>query len=240
MKIDVHQLAVGERPHLRVLLQNVQLNCPPGLVTTLMGPSGCGKSSLLAAIAGLPLAGLACDVAVELGGANLSALPTSQRRIGLLFQDDLLFAHMSVLENLLFACPPGPASQRLAQARQALAELGFEAMAQLSPLALSGGQRARVSLMRTLLAEPRALLLDEPFSKLDAALRQQFREFVFSHVQRLKLPTLLVTHDAADIADSNAVIDFAQLQSKLAGHVPTLSPMEREMPGSLSLGERVG
>ena len=88
--------------------------------------------------------------------------------------------------------------------------MGFQSMADRSPLTLSGGQRARVSLMRTLLAKPQALLLDEPFSKLDVALREQFRQFVFEHVRRLQLPTLLVTHDAADIADRDAVIDFAR------------------------------
>ena len=175
-----------------------------------MGPSGCGKSSLLAAIAGLPLSGLHANIEVSLQGQRVDQLPTSQRHIGLLFQDDLLFAHMSVRQNLLFAVPPGTAAEREAQADAALKEMGFQSMADRSPLTLSGGQRARVSLMRTLLAKPQALLLDEPFSKLDVALREQFRQFVFEHVRRLQLPTLLVTHDAADIADRDAVIDFAR------------------------------
>ncbi len=209
MKIDVKQLSVGTGSAQRVLVKGLVLDCPTGSITTLMGPSGCGKSSLLAAIAGLPLPGLQADIHVELAGRRVDQLPTSQRRIGLLFQDDLLFAHMSVRENLLFAAPPGTAAKRAMQADAALAEIGFEAMAERDPLTLSGGQRARVSLMRTLLSEPQALLLDEPFSKLDVALREQFRQFVFSHVRRLQLPTLLVTHDAADIADASAVIDFA-------------------------------
>ncbi|HMS27288.1 MAG TPA: ATP-binding cassette domain-containing protein [Burkholderiaceae bacterium] len=214
MKIHVHELSVGgagtgEGTGQRVLLRNFSFNCPKGKVMTLMGPSGCGKSSLLAAIAGLRLNGLHANIEVSLQGQNVDQLPTSQRRIGLLFQDDLLFAHMSVRENLLFAVPPGTASERGAQADAALRELGFQDMADRSPLTLSGGQRARVSLMRTLLAQPHALLLDEPFSKLDIALREQFRHFVFDHVRRLQLPTLLVTHDAADIADRDAVINFA-------------------------------
>jgi putative thiamine transport system ATP-binding protein len=211
MKIEVKQLSVGTGSAARVLLQDFALTCPPGSITTLMGPSGCGKSSLLAAIAGLPVAGLQADIRVELAEQRVDQLPTSQRRIGLLFQDDLLFAHMSVRENLLFAVPPGAKADRIAQADAALQELGFAEMADRNPLTLSGGQRARVSLMRTLLAKPQALLLDEPFSKLDVALREQFRDFVFSHVRRLQLPTLLVTHDAADIADEQRVIDFASL-----------------------------
>ena len=211
MKIEVKQLSVGIDSDKRVLLESFALDCPPGSITTLMGPSGCGKSSLLAAIAGLPILGLQASIRVELSGKRVDQIPTSQRHIGLLFQDDLLFAHMSVRENLLFAVPPGPKAERGRQADAALQELGFAEMAERNPLTLSGGQRARVSLMRTLLAQPQALLLDEPFSKLDVALREQFRQFVFAHVQRLHLPTLLVTHDAADIADDQRVIDFQSL-----------------------------
>jgi putative thiamine transport system ATP-binding protein len=213
MKIEIKQLSVGSGPAQRVLVQGLILHCLPGSITTLMGPSGCGKSSLLAAMAGLPLPGLQADICVELAGRRVDQLPTSQRRIGLLFQDDLLFAHMSVRENLLFAVPHGSKTEREQQADAALAELGFESMAERNPLTLSGGQRARISLMRTLLSKPQALLLDEPFSKLDVPLREQFRQFVFAHVRRLQLPTLLVTHDAADIADPMRVIDFASLNA---------------------------
>ncbi|MBS7807449.1 ATP-binding cassette domain-containing protein [Variovorax sp. PCZ-1] len=211
MKIEVKQLSVGTGAAQRTLVRGLALDCPPGSITTLMGPSGCGKSSLLAAIAGLGIPGLEADIRIELAGNRLDQLPTSQRRIGLLFQDDLLFAHMSVRENLLFAVPPGTKAERALAADAALQELGFSDMADRNPLTLSGGQRARVSLMRTLLSEPQALLLDEPFSKLDVALREQFRQFVFAHVRRLQLPTLLVTHDAADIADASRVIDFQTL-----------------------------
>lgn len=213
MKIEVKQLSVGTGSEQRILLRSFDLNCEPGSITTLMGPSGCGKSSLLSAIAGLPVAGLEADIKVALTGQRVDHLATSQRRIGLLFQDDLLFAHMSLRENLLFAVPPGSKAARLQQADAALIELGFHEMAHRNPLTLSGGQRARVSLMRTLLAKPQALLLDEPFSKLDVALREQFRHFVFDHVRRLQLPTLLVTHDAADIADHSRVIDFETLNT---------------------------
>jgi putative thiamine transport system ATP-binding protein len=207
LNVTVQSLHMGSR----CLIRDLHLSCAAGQVVTLMGASGSGKSSLLAAVAGLPYESMHFEGDVQLHGQSILHWPTSQRRIGLLFQDDLLFAHMTVRENLLFATPPGAPAQRAAQATQALEELGFSAMAERSPLTLSGGQRARVSLMRTLLAQPQALLLDEPFSKLDAALRGQFRELVFSHARRLKLPTLLVTHDAADIADPEQVVQLPEL-----------------------------
>ena len=212
IELHVDHLKVGLGASQRTLLRDFSLQCAPGQIITLMGPSGCGKSSLLAAIAGLQIEGVQAPMQLQLAGQRIDHLPTSQRQIGLLFQDDLLFAHMSVRENLLFACPSGTAVERERQADAALTELGFEQYANISPLTLSGGQRARVSLMRTLLAQPKALLLDEPFSKLDAALREQFRQFVFAHVRRLRLPTLLVTHDAADVADGAQVIQWEALQ----------------------------
>jgi putative thiamine transport system ATP-binding protein len=210
LHINIQNLMMSEHR----LISNLQLDCEAGQIVTLMGPSGSGKSSLLSAIAGLPIENLHFEGDVLLHGKSIKNLPTSQRRIGLLFQDDLLFAHMTIRENLLFATPNRNSIKRTALADQALNELGFQAMADRSPLTLSGGQRARVSLMRTLLSEPQALLLDEPFSKLDAQLRGQFREFVFSHARRLGLPTLLVTHDAADIADAQRVVVIQELPIK--------------------------
>jgi putative thiamine transport system ATP-binding protein len=133
-------------------------------------------------------------------------LPTARRGIGLLFQDPLLFAHMTVAENLLFAVPPSPRAQRQEKVQQALQDAELAGYGERDPATLSGGQRARVALMRALLAQPRALLLDEPFSKLDAALRGQFRTFVFDHIRAQNIPAVLVTHDAADIADPALVL----------------------------------
>ena len=104
------------------------------------------------------------------------------------------------------AVPPGPRKQRLQQVEQALADAELSGYGERDPATLSGGQRARVALMRALLARPRALLLDEPFSKLDAALRDQFRAFVFEHIRAQNIPAVLVTHDAADIADEAQVL----------------------------------
>jgi putative thiamine transport system ATP-binding protein len=197
LEVRVDRLAVAGR----VLLQGLQLQVPGGATHTLMGPSGCGKSSLLAAICGTAPEAVACEGSVHLDGQPLDTLPTRHRRIGLLFQDDLLFAHLTVRENLLFAVPAGPRAAREAAVRDALAELELADHAHADPATLSGGQRARVALMRALLAQPRALLLDEPFSRLDAALRQRMRTLVFDTLRARSIPALLVTHDAEDVAD---------------------------------------
>jgi putative thiamine transport system ATP-binding protein len=119
-----------------------------------------------------------------------------------LFQDDLLFPHMTVRENLLFAVPRGAAATREALAAQALRDVEMADYLHADPATLSGGQRARVALARALLAQPLALLLDEPFSRLDTALRQRMRTLVFGMVKARNIPALLVTHDAEDVADT--------------------------------------
>ena len=197
LTIDIEQLALGAR----VLAQDLRIEVPAGAIHTVMGASGSGKSSLLAAVCGTLAPEFSCRGRVQLDGVAIDDLPTHRRRIGLLFQDDLLFAHMTVRENLLFAVPAGPRAQREAAVQQALADLELPGYGDADPATLSGGQRQRVALMRALLAQPRALLLDEPFSRLDAALRQRMREFVFGTLRARGVPALLVTHDEADMAD---------------------------------------
>lgn len=185
------------------LIENLHVTVPGGVVHTLMGGSGSGKSSLLAALCGTLAPGLEFDGSVVLNGQALDALPTQARRMGILFQDDLLFAHITVRENLLFAVAAGPQAAREAQVLQALADVEMQAHLHANPATLSGGQRARISLARALLARPHALLLDEPFSKLDAGLRIRMRSLVFGMVAARGIPALLVTHDTADIADAS-------------------------------------
>ena len=184
-----------------VLLQNLRLRVPGGVIHTVMGTSGSGKSSLLAAICGTLAEGVVFDGHISLSGQRIDTLPTERRQVGILFQEDLLFAHMTVAENLLFALPQGPRAERQGRVMQGLADLEMQSFANADPATLSGGQRARVALMRALLAEPRALLLDEPFSKLDSGLRERLRDFVFGLVKKRNIPVLMVTHDMTDIAD---------------------------------------
>lgn len=178
-----------------------------GEVLTIMGPSGVGKSTLLAFVTGTLAPEFTVSGTIFLDGADITDAPPHRRRVGILFQDDLLFPHMSVGQNLLFGLrEDGNATQRKAMVNDALKEVGLEGYADRDPATLSGGQKARVALMRMLLSEPCALLLDEPFSRLDAALRAQVRDLVFSRAKARALPVLMVTHDAEDASAAGGEI----------------------------------
>ena len=188
-------------------LLSVSTHVAPGDVLSIMGPSGVGKSTLLAFITGTLAPDFTATGAIELDGADITNAPAHQRRVGILFQDDLLFPHMSVGENLAFGLRPGGSKgERQAKIADALTEVGLEGFADRDPATLSGGQKARVALMRMLLSGPCALLLDEPFSRLDAALRAQVRALVFARAKARALPVLMVTHDAEDAAAADGEI----------------------------------
>jgi putative thiamine transport system ATP-binding protein len=204
LELDHVTVAIGGR----TLVDALDLVVPAGGAATVMGPSGCGKSSLLAYLAGTLPPPFRASGVVRVDGTDVVALPPERRRIGILFQDDLLLPHLSVGGNLAFALPPSVAGRaaRRATVERALAEADLAGFAERDPATLSGGQRARVAVMRTLLAAPRALLLDEPFNKLDAQLREDFRRFVFEHARERALPVLLVTHDGADADAAGGVV----------------------------------
>ena len=194
LQLDQVSIRLGSR----VLLE-IDCVIAPGEVLTVTGASGAGKSTLIRAIAGFLPDGFHCEGRILLDGADISGEPAEHRHVGVLFQDPLLFPHFSVAENLLFALPPGGSrAQRLKQICALLEPVGLGDLLHRDPATLSGGQQARVALMRVLAAEPKALLLDEPFSKLDPELRDSVRRFVFGLVRARSLPTLLVTHDNQD------------------------------------------
>jgi putative thiamine transport system ATP-binding protein len=197
--------------HGRQLLA-VNTHVAPGDVLTIMGPSGSGKSTLFAFLAGFLDPVFQANGSIWVDGTDITQKPAHERHLGLLFQDPLLFPHMSVAGNLMFALPQAVKGKavRLAKVEAALKDIGLEGFGGRDPDTLSGGQKARVALMRTLLSEPKALLLDEPFSKLDTDMRGQMRELVFGTAKRLMLPVVLVTHDEADAtAAGGAIIRLA-------------------------------
>lgn len=174
------------------------LTIAPGTVTSLMGPSGRGKSLLVNALAGFVPPGFSVRGWVLCGDEDLTALPPERRRLGLLFQDPLLFPHLDVAGNIAYAIPPGPRAARRERVAALLAAARMQDFAHRDPATLSGGEKARVALLRVLAMQPRALLLDEPFSKLDPELRSTLRLSLFALVRANGLPVLLVTHDPAD------------------------------------------
>ena len=189
------RISLGER-----VLVALDATVRRGETLTVMGPSGSGKSTLLAYLGGFldPAFTASGDVLVD--DVDLTGLAAEDRRAGILFQDPLLFPHLSVADNIAIALPEDVRGrkQRRALSEAALEDVGLPGFGDRDPDTLSGGQKARVALMRVLMSRPRLLLLDEPFSKLDTDLREQTRQLVFDRARRAGLPVVLVTHDEDD------------------------------------------
>ncbi len=183
------------------LFQPLTLRIAPGEVAAITGPSGCGKSSLLLALAGLLEGPFRIEGEAFLDGRPLNGLLPERRHLGLIFQDPLLLPHLSVAQNLAFGLSRRNAAGRRQRAQliaEALQQIRLDGFGERDPASLSGGQRARVALMRSLLSQPKALLLDEPFASLDPELRQDMRRFLADLLLARRLPALLVTHDRQD------------------------------------------
>lgn len=197
----------------RVLLRDVSLGVAPGETVAILGPSGSGKSTLLKMVAGLePLD----SGRVLFDGQDITALPPEQRHFALMFQDFALFPHLDVQDNVAF----GLVEQGLrkvearAQACAMLERFGLQGFARSRVTRLSGGEQQRVALARALITRPRALLLDEPFSALDAELRLQLREEFRQRIAEFNMATLLVTHDEVE-ARSMGTRGFRVMQGGL-------------------------
>ena len=191
------------------LVRDVNLSAASGELLALLGPSGSGKTSLLRAIAGfLPLtAG-----EIRFDGVRVNELPVEERQLGMVFQEHRLFPALTVYRNLE-VCLTGTVTARVTAAEAAariaelLPALGLTGLEARFPAELSGGQQRRVALARALLVRPRLLLLDEPFTGLDALLRRELTELLRREQRSRGLTTVFVTHDeedAARIADSIA------------------------------------
>ncbi|MCX7620973.1 MAG: ATP-binding cassette domain-containing protein [Acidimicrobiales bacterium] len=179
-----------------------EFDATPG-ITALFGPSGAGKSVTLATIAGL----LRPNSGIIKVGHNVVAdaqrrihVRTQDRQLGVVFQHAALLPHRTPLDNVALAIRHGSKTQRRKRARQWLACVDGEHLADANTATLSGGERQRVAFARALASEPRLLLLDEPFSALDGPSRQALRTLVNELVDHQRLTALLVTHDLVDIA----------------------------------------
>jgi len=194
-------------------VEDFTLTAAPGEFVVLLGPSGCGKSTLLRIAAGLetPDAG-----AVRMGGRDITRAEPKDRDLAMVFQSYALYPHMTVAENIAYPLRirGRPASEIDAEVRALAERLGLDGLLDRLPRALSGGQRQRVALARAIIRRPKAFLMDEPLSNLDARLRLEMRAEL-KHLQReLSTVTLYVTHDQAEamtLAHRIAVIDRGRL-----------------------------
>jgi ABC-type Fe3+/spermidine/putrescine transport system ATPase subunit len=190
-----HWQAPGAAP--RVLLAGLHLQVASGQTVAILGPSGGGKSTLLKIIAGLEAAD---SGQVFCEGHDISTLPAHLRRFALMFQDFALFPHLNVQDNVAFGLVEQGQSRSRARA-QALGMLQRFGMATHAPgrvWQLSGGEQQRVALARALITRPRVLLLDEPFSALDAPLRASLRAEFAAHIASAPMAVVWVTHDEAE------------------------------------------
>ena len=195
------------------LFREVNFCVPRGEIVTLMGPSGSGKSTLFAWMVGALSDDFQARGELWLDARRCDSLPVEARGLGILFQDALLFEQFSVGQNLLLALPEHIVGRARREAvEQALDSAGLSGHYASDPATLSGGERARVSLLRALLAEPQALLLDEPFSRLDKTLRKTFRTWVFDAARARNIPVVLVTHDEDDIPPGGELIEISRWQ----------------------------
>jgi iron(III) transport system ATP-binding protein len=196
------------------VLKNVDLDIRPGEFFAFLGPSGCGKTTLLRLIAGFNIAQTG---RVMIGGDDISTLPPWKRDVGMVFQSYALWPHMTVARNVAFGLeernvPKAEIDRRVAAA---LDLVGLGHLAARRPSQLSGGQQQRVAVARTVVIEPKVLLLDEPLSNLDAKMRVQVRRELRDLQQRLGLTTIFVTHDqeeANTICDRIAVMNDGIIQ----------------------------
>ena len=196
------------------VLKGVSLTIEPGEFFTFLGPSGSGKSTLLRAIAGFgPVPG----GRILIGGDDVTHLAPWHRNVGMVFQSYALWPHMTVRKNVAFGLEERkiPARDIRGRVDAALSLIGLLDLADRRPSQLSGGQQQRVALARTIVVEPRVLLLDEPLSNLDANLRIQMRREILELQRKLKLTTIFVTHDqeeANTTSDRIAVLNDGVIQ----------------------------
>lgn len=180
----------------RTIVNNLSFHLQQGEIGCLVGPSGCGKTTLLRAIAGFePTHAGSISMQQRVLSSATTQLPPEQRNIGMVFQDFALFPHLTIFDNIAFGLRKQPLKQQQQRVRQLLERIGLSDFEQRYPHQLSGGQQQRIALARALAPKPRILLMDEPFSSLDALLRESLASEVRSLIKAEGVTALLVTHD---------------------------------------------
>ncbi len=180
-------------------LRRFNLDVAPGEVVCLLGPSGCGKTTALRIAAGLEgVTGGEVNIAGHLVASSTNFVPPEDRGVGLVFQDYALFPHLPIADNVAFGLVGASAAEKSIRVAEVLEQVGLDWAAGRYPHELSGGQQQRVALARALAPRPAVILLDEPFSGLDARLRDQVRDQTLHALQTSGAATLMVTHDAEE------------------------------------------
>ncbi|MBO1436388.1 ABC transporter ATP-binding protein [Meiothermus sp. CFH 77666] len=210
--LRVQGLCKRFHPGFPPVVQEVSFEVGQGEIFALLGPSGCGKTTTLRLVAGFEQAD---SGQIWLDGQEISQRPPEERGIGFVFQDYALFPHLSVLENVAFGLRHLRGKARQERVLEVLGLVGLTVFKDRKPGELSGGQQQRVALARAIAPGPKLVLLDEPFSSLDAALRQSTRDEVRSLLKQSGIGAILVTHDqeeALSVADRLAVMRAGQLE----------------------------
>jgi len=187
------------------LVENLNFRIEQSQIFTLTGPSGAGKSTLLKYICGIKQNSFTYSGDIFVNKSLVNHLPTNQRGVRMIFQNDLLFPHMNVMENLLFAVPITKKKNK-EDALFLLDKLNLSHLSYKNINTLSGGEYSRICLARIIINKPSILLVDEPFSNLDARTKNMTREFFFKNISEMKCATLIVSHDLDDIYNYDKVI----------------------------------
>ena len=187
------------------LVENLNFRIEKSQIFTLTGPSGVGKSTLLKYICGIKQNFFTYSGDIFVNKSLVNLLPTNERGVRMIFQNDLLFPHMNVLENLLFAAPITDKKNK-DEALFLLDKLDLSHLSYKNTNTLSGGEYSRICLARIIINKPSILLVDEPFSNLDAKTKNMTREFFFKNISEMKCATLIVSHDLDDIYNYDKVI----------------------------------
>lgn len=192
--------AGGRHDKSTTALSSVDLDVAEGQFVTVLGPSGCGKTTLLRMIAGFesPDSGQIAIGGRPVTGSGVRPVPAHARGVGIVPQDGALFPHLSVGQNVAFGLTDRRRSARRRRVAEVLELVGLDGLEERHPHELSGGQQQRVALARAIAPDPAMILLDEPFSALDAHLRETVREEVQQVLRSIQATTILVTHDQAE------------------------------------------